>query len=71
MIKFVIVLLALVGAAVERVVSALVIRPFMYYTRLLQLWLLRNQIDEQTRIMVVEELTVEYFLSRSESKVKQ
>ena len=65
MIKGLVVLIALVGAAVERVVTALVIRPFMYYTRILQLHLLRNLIDEQTRIRVTQELTVEYFLGKS------
>lgn len=65
MIKGLVVLLALVGAAVERVVSALLIRPFMYYTKLLQLQLLRNQIDERTRARVIQALTVEYFLGKS------
>jgi hypothetical protein len=65
MIKGLVVLLALVGAAVERVVSALLIRPFMYYTKLLQLQLLRNQIDERTRTRVIQALTVEYFLGKS------
>ena len=78
MMKGLIMLIALVGAAAQKAAMALIIRPFMYYTKLLQLQLLRNQIDEQTRTMVVRELTVEYFLGKSvqeqslsESKVEQ
>lgn len=78
MINGLMMLIALVGAAAQKAAMALIVRPFMYYSRLLQLQLLGNQIDEQTRTMIVQQMTLEYFLgnsvqeqSLSESKVKQ
>jgi len=79
MTKGLIMLISLVAAAAHKVAMALIVRPFKYYIGLLQLHFLRKQIDEQTRTLVVRELTVEYFLGRSVqgpsatevSKVKQ
>ena len=55
---------ALVGAAVQRLATTL-IKPFSYYISLLELRLLRNQIDEQTRNQIVRALTFNYFLGES------
>jgi hypothetical protein len=65
MTKAFVLLIALIAAAVLRVANALIIQPFMYYTKLLQLQLLRSQIDEETRTRVLQELTVDYFLGKS------
>ena len=65
MTKALILFIGLVGAAAQKAAMALIVRPFMFYTKLLQLHLLRNQIDEQTRIKIIQGLAFEYFLGKS------
>jgi hypothetical protein len=53
---------AFLGAAGQRLASALIIKPLGYYARLMQLQLLQRQIDEQTQSYIKRELTIKYFL---------
>lgn len=50
------------GAAFQPLADTLVIKPLLYYARLLQLILLKRYIGERTQNLILCELTIKHFL---------
>ena len=53
---------ALWGAALYKLLLTTVVKPLSYYRGLLELHLVRHQIGQQTRAEITRELTFKYFL---------
>ena len=63
--------IALVGAASYHLFVIVVGRPLSYYRSLLELYLVRQLIGEQTRAEITRELTFRYFLGDSDPRARQ
>ena len=61
----------LLGAAVSQLLFIVIVRPFSYYFSLLQLYLVRQLIGEQSRAEITRELTFGYFLGDSNSRTRE
>ena len=54
---------ASLGAATQRLASALIFKPLRYYASLAQLILLRQCVGEETYSEIIRQLTLTYFLA--------
>lgn len=57
-----ILIMALLGAGCYSLLRRMIIKPFSYYSSLIELRLLRRQIGDETRAEIARKLTVRYFL---------